>query len=92
MKLHFDTDMAGEMEQLVRVRSNLAHEIAHLVAQHSLNTGWMTDDKCLGSGASQEKEAAELAGALLVPRREGQVTRDPRWRPCRVGTCLQRQL
>ena len=57
----------------VRVRSNLAHEIAHLVAEHSLNSGWMTDDKCAGSGASQEKEAAELAGALLVPKEKAKL-------------------
>jgi hypothetical protein len=50
-----------------RVRSDLAHEAAHLIAEHELSSGWMTDDSCSGGGAPQEKEAIELAGALLVP-------------------------
>lgn len=51
----------------VRVRSNLAHEVAHLVAEHTLNSSWMEDDGCAGGGKAQESEAAELAGALLIP-------------------------
>ena len=51
----------------VRVRSDLAHEIAHLVAEHELNAAWMDDARCSGASKPQEKEASELAGALLVP-------------------------
>lgn len=51
----------------VRVRSDLAHEIAHLVAEHKLNAAWMEDARCSGASKPQEKEAGELAGALLVP-------------------------
>ena len=51
-----------------RVRSNLAHEVAHFVAEHALTPAWLDDEGGCGSTApSQEKEAAELAGALLVP-------------------------
>jgi Zn-dependent peptidase ImmA (M78 family) len=56
-----------------RVRSDLAHEAAHLIAEHELNSGWMTDDTCTGGGAPQEKEAIELAGVLLVPRGSAKV-------------------
>lgn len=52
----------------VRVRSNLAHEVAHLVAEHSLSPSWVDPHgKCSGTSRAQEAEAAELAGALLVP-------------------------
>lgn len=51
----------------VRVRSNLTHEVAHLVAEHMFNSARMDDDRCAGAGSTQEKEAAELAGALLIP-------------------------
>ncbi|MGW5569922.1 ImmA/IrrE family metallo-endopeptidase [Nocardia thailandica] len=51
-----------------RVRSNLAHEVAHLVAEHTVSAAWITKpNACGGTGKEQETEAAELAGALLVP-------------------------
>lgn len=52
----------------VRVRSNLAHEAAHLIAEHDLTAAWMeSGGKCRASSKPDEAEAAELAGALLVP-------------------------
>lgn len=51
-----------------RVRSNLAHEVAHFAAEHKLTDAWMDDNgHCGGTSTSEEDEAAELAGALLVP-------------------------
>ncbi|MGI8667626.1 MAG: ImmA/IrrE family metallo-endopeptidase [Jatrophihabitans sp.] len=51
-----------------RIRSNLAHELAHLAAEHELTEAWLDDQgHCSGSSSDQEQEAAELAGALLVP-------------------------
>jgi hypothetical protein len=51
-----------------RIRSNLTHEVAHFEAEHPLSGGWLGDDgSCGGSSKPHEKEAAELAGALLVP-------------------------
>lgn len=58
---------------VVRVRSNLAHEVAHLVAEHVLTSSWIDGDGCAGVGRSQETEAAELAGALLVPANAAKV-------------------
>lgn len=52
----------------VQVLSDLAHEAAHLVAEHPLGAAWMeTDGKRCGAGKALEAEAAELASALLVP-------------------------
>lgn len=52
----------------VRIRSNLAHEVAHIVAEHELDAAWMGEDNgCGGARPADEKEAAELAGALLIP-------------------------
>lgn len=51
-----------------RIRSNLAHEVAHFAAEHELSDAWMDDDgHCGAASTDQENEAAELAGALLVP-------------------------
>lgn len=51
-----------------RVRSDLTHEIAHFEAEREPSPAW-TDEggSCGGTSKAQEKEAAELAGALLVP-------------------------
>ncbi|WP_375430977.1 ImmA/IrrE family metallo-endopeptidase [uncultured Friedmanniella sp.] len=51
-----------------RTRSNLAHEVAHFAAEHALSDAWMDDSgRCGATSKSDEKEATELAGALLVP-------------------------
>lgn len=51
-----------------RTRSNLAHEVAHFEAEHLLSDAWMEEDgSCGGTSRSDEKEAAELAAAILVP-------------------------
>lgn len=51
-----------------RIRSNLTHEVAHLAAEHELSEAWLgKNGNCTGSSVDQEREAAELAGALLVP-------------------------
>lgn len=54
-----------------RVMSDLAHEIAHLVAEHRLDVAWMEPNgkKC-GAAPDHEREAAELSAALLVPNSE----------------------
>lgn len=51
-----------------RTRSNLAHEVAHLAAEHELSGAWIDDrGHCGATSADHETEATELAGALLVP-------------------------
>lgn len=51
-----------------RTRSDLTHEIAHFEAEHEPSPAW-TDDSggCDGASRSQEREAAELAAAILIP-------------------------
>lgn len=51
-----------------RIRSDLSHEIAHFEAEHEPSPNW-TDEAggCGGASKAQEDEAAELAGAILVP-------------------------
>jgi Zn-dependent peptidase ImmA (M78 family) len=51
-----------------RIRSNLTHEVAHFAAEHQLSDAWMDDEgHCGAASTGQENEAAELAGALLIP-------------------------
>lgn len=51
-----------------RIRSDLTHEVAHFEAEHDPSPAWTSEDSsCGGTTKEQEKEAAELAGALLVP-------------------------
>jgi Zn-dependent peptidase ImmA (M78 family) len=51
-----------------RIRSDLTHEVAHFEAEHDPSPAWTVEDGgCGGTTKGQEKEAAELAGALLVP-------------------------
>lgn len=51
-----------------RVRSDLAHEAAHFVAEHILTSAWIEGERsCGGTSRDHEAEAAELAGHLLIP-------------------------
>lgn len=50
-----------------RTRSDLTHEVAHFEAEHELSPSWTNDGGCGATSRTQEREAAELAGALLVP-------------------------
>lgn len=66
----------------VRALSDLAHEVAHLVAEHPLDDAWMeADGKRCGAGKSLEAEAAELAGALLVPTETAKLYGIRGWSP-----------
>ncbi|MBF4563112.1 ImmA/IrrE family metallo-endopeptidase [Microbacterium sp. VKM Ac-2870] len=60
-----------------RVRSDLTHEIAHFEAEHEPSPAWTNGGDsgvgCGGTSKSQEREAAELAGALLVPAAKAKV-------------------
>lgn len=60
-----------------RIRSDLTHEVAHFEADHDPSPAW-TDGSgaggaCGGTSKAQEKEAAELAGAILVPAAKAKV-------------------
>lgn len=57
-----------------RIRSDLTHEVAHFEAEHDPSPAWTAaDSSCGGTSNAQEKEAAELAGALLVPPERAKV-------------------
>lgn len=77
-----------------RILSDLAHEIAHLVAEHRLDVAWMEPGgkKC-GASPAHEKEAAELGGALLVPPSEARAhamyDRQPETLAERYGVSLE---
>lgn len=51
-----------------RIRSDLTQEVAHFETEHEPSPAWTDEDgSCDGASKAQEKEAAELAGAILVP-------------------------
>ena len=56
-----------------RIRSNLAHEVAHFAAEHELSEAWLDEDGRCSASRDHEQEAAELAGALLVPARSARM-------------------
>jgi Zn-dependent peptidase ImmA (M78 family) len=57
-----------------RIRSDLTHEVAHFEAEHDPSPAWTGEDNtCGGASKAQEKEAAELAGALLIPQEKAKV-------------------
>lgn len=56
-----------------RLRSDLAHEVAHFGAEHSLSSGWVSENGCGATNKEQEREAAELSGLLLIPQAEAMV-------------------
>lgn len=54
-----------------RIRSDLTHEVAHFEAEHDPSPAWTGENSgCGGTSKAQEAEAAELAGALLVPQEQ----------------------
>lgn len=57
-----------------RIRSDLTHEVAHFEAEHDPSPAW-TDEGggCGGTSKAQEEEAAELAGAILVPQEQAKL-------------------
>ena len=60
---------SGQSE--ARQTSSLAHELAHIILNHSTDQAVLSDEGLLFRGnydAAQEEEANWLAGCLLVPR------------------------
>lgn len=52
----------------VRRRSNVTHEVGHLLLEHEFDQILWTDDGCRKMNPKIEKEAAYLAGELLIPK------------------------
>lgn len=65
----YNPERSGE-----RIRSDLTHEVAHFEAEHDPSPAWTAaDSSCGGTSKAQEEEAAELAGALLVPPEKAKI-------------------
>lgn len=60
----------NSMNSEQRTRSDLTHEIAHFEAAHAVTPSWTSERGCGGATPQAEREAAELAGAILVPAEE----------------------
>jgi len=50
-----------------RRRSTMSHELAHVVGEHTFGTSLVNERGCRVADPTQEGEAAEIAGELLVP-------------------------
>lgn len=58
-------------QSVARQANSLAHELAHIILNHTTDRAVLSDEGLLFRGsydAGQEEEAAWLAGCLLVPR------------------------
>jgi hypothetical protein len=52
-----------------RRRSNMTHELGHLLLEHEFDQILWTDDGCRKQNPKIEKEAAYFAGELLIPKK-----------------------
>jgi Zn-dependent peptidase ImmA (M78 family) len=50
-----------------RRRSTMGHELAHVFGEHKFGTSLVNERGCRLADQTQEEEAAEIAGELLVP-------------------------
>jgi len=57
----------NHMHDLLRRRSTMAHEMAHVLLEHEFQLLLATDNGCRASSSAVEAEAAELSGELLIP-------------------------
>ncbi|MEU1183778.1 ImmA/IrrE family metallo-endopeptidase [Streptomyces sp. NPDC005820] len=57
----------NESHQLERRRSNIAHELGHHLLEHSFDSVILGEDHKRQFNEQQEKQAAFIAGELLVP-------------------------
>lgn len=53
--------------QLVRRRSTVSHEMAHVTLEHAFAATMVNERGCRSAVPGQEAEAAELSGELLIP-------------------------
>ncbi|HXC78576.1 MAG TPA: ImmA/IrrE family metallo-endopeptidase [Candidatus Acidoferrum sp.] len=52
---------------VVRRRSTMAHELAHVLLEHAFSVSLVNEKGCRNADRNQEDEAAELSGELLLP-------------------------
>ncbi|QKW40557.1 ImmA/IrrE family metallo-endopeptidase [Actinomadura sp. NAK00032] len=53
----------------VRRRSNVTHEVGHLILEHEFDGALLTDEGCRKMNPQAEKEAVYLSAELLVPKK-----------------------
>jgi Zn-dependent peptidase ImmA (M78 family) len=57
----------NDSHPVVRRRSTMSHELAHVVGEHTFATSLVNERGCRVADSVQEGEAAEIAGELLIP-------------------------
>lgn len=57
----------NDAHSLVRRRSTMGHELAHVFGEHKFNASLVSERGCRLVDQVQEEEASEIAGELLVP-------------------------
>lgn len=70
---------------LLRRRSTLAHEMAHVLLEHEFGVLVSDGGECLASSPVAEREAAELSGELLIPTAATRVAAFRRWTDASVA-------
>lgn len=76
----------NEKHALVRRRSNIAHELGHHLLEHPFNQVLLGEDHKRVFDAEQEKQAAFIAGELLIPLAAAERMAFDGWDNARVGT------
>lgn len=59
--------LENDAHPLVRRRSTMGHEIAHVFGEHEFGTSLVNERGCRLANQAQEEEAAEIGGELLIP-------------------------
>jgi Zn-dependent peptidase ImmA (M78 family) len=59
--------LENDSHPLTRRRSTMGHELGHIVAEHKFETSLVSERGCRVADQTQEDEAAEIAGELLLP-------------------------
>lgn len=57
----------NDAHPLVRRRSTMGHELAHVLGEHTFSAGFVNERGCRIADDVQEGEAAEIGAELLVP-------------------------
>lgn len=69
----------NDSHPMTRRRSTAAHECAHHALEHEFAASISADQRACGLGKTQEDEANELAGELLVPSKSAKSHAVSKW-------------
>jgi hypothetical protein len=79
----------NESHALVRRRSNIAHELGHFLLEHPFDNVILGEDHKRQFNEQQEKEAAFMAGELLIPLAAAERMAFDGWDNARVAEVYQ---